>query len=571
MTDAQPKKRQYQLSSKQKAKLAANRAAKAAQKKVEQAEKKVQAARVKAQQAKARARTKAQAAEDIAGKLNGDTSKGAIVTGEDLKTAGSTALERAMAAEDAEIVFQPNPGPQTDFLASSEKEVLYGGAAGGGKSYSMLIDPLRYAHNKNHRALLLRRSMPELLELIDISRQLYPKAFPGCKFREVEKRWMFPSGATLQFSFVDSDQDVYRFQGQAYTWIGIDEITQYPTPFVWDYLRSRLRTTDPDIIPYMRATANPGGVGGYWVKKMFVDPQEPGQSFWATDIETDEVLRYPNSEYVPEELRGKPTFRRKFIPAKLSDNPYLMKSPEYLSMLASLPETQRKRLLEGDWDIADDTAFPEFNRSVHTIEPFDIPPEWHRYRACDYGYTAPTAVLWFAVDFHGNAYVYRELYQKLLDAEQLSERIIQAEWEDPREIVGVLDTECWANRGQVGPSIAEVMINAGVRWVKADKGPGSRLNGKREVHRRLSTSNPAGKPTLFIFDTCKELIRIMPALPLDAHNPEDVDTKYPEDHLYDALRYGLMSRQVNTYLHPSERDWQNRQENFQPSDPDFGY
>jgi hypothetical protein len=126
------------------------------------------------------------------------------------------------------VLFHANEGPQTNFLAASEKDVLYGGAAGGGKSYAMIIDPLRNCHKKAHRALILRRSMPELREMIDKSRELYPQAFPGAKFREVEKLWNFPSGAKVEFGFLERDADVYRYQGQAYSWIGFDEITHLP-------------------------------------------------------------------------------------------------------------------------------------------------------------------------------------------------------------------------------------------------------------------------------------------------------------------------------------------------------
>ena len=185
------------------------------------------------------------------------------IEGTEAKTAGRIVdniedlPESLKAAAEENVIFSPNDGPQTDFLAASETDVLYGGAAGGGKSYAMLVDPLRFAHRAAHRALILRRSMPELREIIDKSRELYPKAFPGSKYKEVEKLWNFPSGAKVEFGFLERDADVYRYQGQAYSWIGFDEITHLPTEFSWNYLASRLRTTDSTITPYMRCTANP--------------------------------------------------------------------------------------------------------------------------------------------------------------------------------------------------------------------------------------------------------------------------------------------------------------------------
>ena len=142
--------------------------------------------------------------------------------------------------------------------------------------------------------------MPELRELIDKSRELYPKAFKGAKFREVEKLWNFPSGAKIEFGFLEKDADVYRYQGQAYSWIGFDEITHLPTEFGWNYLASRLRTTNPELQTYLRCTANPGGVGAQWVKKRYVEASEPNTTF-----------------------KGKDGLTRKFIPALLQDNPYL--------------------------------------------------------------------------------------------------------------------------------------------------------------------------------------------------------------------------------------------------------
>jgi len=442
-------------------------------------------------------------------------------------------IEKKIKAAKSDIIFEPNEGPQYSFLAAPEKEVLYGGAAGGGKSFAMLMDLLRYANNGNHRALLLRRTLAELTELIDKSKQVYPRAFPGAKFKESIKTWVFPSGATALFSYVDQDDDVYRYQGMAFSWIGIDELGHYPSPFVWNYLRSRLRTTDPEIETYMRATANPGGVGGWWIKKMFIDPAPPDESFFATDTESGKTLVFGNTH----ERAGEPLFRRKFIPARLTDNPYLMQDGEYEMMLMSLPEVQRKRLLEGDWNVAEGAVFSEFNAQVHIVRPEEIPYNWTRIRACDYGFSAPSCVLWGAIDWDGCIWIYRELYQTRLTAEELAKVILELEAYDPNITSSVLDRSCWNKMG-LGKSIAQTMIEQGLRWLPSNS---DRMQGKQEVHRRLLVDE-YGQPKLRIFNTCTNLIRTLPSLPMSKTNSEDVDTK-AEDHAYDALRYMFMSHQ----------------------------
>ena len=463
--------------------------------------------------------------------------------------------------ENTEVVFRPNVGPQVDFLAAPEKEVLYGGAAGGGKSFAMLVDLLRYASNGNHRALLLRRTLAELTELIDQSRKLYPKAFPGAVFRESKNTWSFPSGATALFSYVDKDNDVTRYQGQSFTWIGVDELGQYPTPYVWNYLRSRLRTTDPEIQTYMRASANPGGVGGWWLKKMFVDPAVPNDSFWATDIDSGNILRYgPNHPINADQ----PLYQRRFIPARLTDNPFLMESGEYEAMLLSLPEVERRRLLEGDWDVADGAAFSEFDRSKHVVEPFEVPYNWPRLRAADYGYSSPSCVLWGAVDWDGNIWIYRELYDKGYTGETLARIVNALEEHDPLMQISVLDGACWSKHG-TGPSIAETMIRNGTRWIPADK---NRIPGKIELHRRLAVDERTDEPKLKIFSTCTNLIRTLPTIPLSKTNSEDVDTK-ADDHAYDALRYMCMTRP--TGLPQNSIFNQIKKDSFQPADSVFGY
>ena len=481
----------------------------------------------------------------IQGKLDEPASKqtitGKIITKEDiLEHLPETAREQVYKKN---IIFEPNEGPQTEFLASPERDVLYGGAAGGGKSYAMLVDPLRFCHRSAHRALILRRSMPELRELIDKSRELYPKAFPGCKFREVEKIWNFPSGAKVEFGFLERDADVYRYQGQSYSWIGFDEITHLPTEFGWNYLASRLRTIDPEIDPYLRCTANPGGVGARWVKKRYVDPCEPGQPF-----------------------KGDEGLTRRFIPARLLDNPYLSEDGRYEEMLQALPPVQRKQLLEGNWEITEGAAFSEFDPDIHIIPPFKIPIGWERVKGIDYGYASESACIWATVDStDGTLVVYRELYKKNLTGRDLGQVITEMELNDPFAVSGVLDTAAWARTGTTGPTVGEALILAGHKLRKADK---NRIQGKIQIHEYLKVQ-PNGRPKLQIFSTCPNLIKELQSIPMDRTKPEDVDTHAP-DHAYDALRYLIMSR-------PRVDDPINRIRNFrmeqayQPIDREFGY
>ena len=292
--------------------------------------------------------------------------------------------------EGKEIIFQPNEGPQTDFLAASEQEVLYGGAAGGGKSYALLADPLRYFGNPNFNGIVFRRTNDELRELKFKAQELYKKAYPGTQWREKDSTFIFPSGARLWFTYLERDDDVLRYQGQAFCYVGFDELTQYPTPFAFDYMRSRLRTTDKTLPLFMRATTNPGGPGHGWVKRMFIDPAPHGQAFDALDLSTGEVLRWPERDGKgnPHPKAGQPLFQRRFIPAKLSDNKYLSEDGQYEANLLSLPEQKRRQLLEGDWNVADGAAFPEFRESIHVVEPFEIPRDWRRFRSADFGYSS---------------------------------------------------------------------------------------------------------------------------------------------------------------------------------------
>ncbi len=461
------------------------------------------------------------------------------------------------------IVFKPNPGPQTLFLSSSEREVLYGGAAGGGKSYAMLADPLHGLNDPDFSGLLVRHTTEELRELIQKSQELYPKAVPGIKWSERKSQWTSPRGGRLWMSYLDKDMDVMRYQGQAFNWIGFDELTQWSTPFAWNYMRSRLRSASKDLGLYMRATTNPGGSGHSWVKKMYIDPEMPGKAFWATDIETGNTITFPKGH----SREGEPLFKRRFIPASLFDNPYLAEGGDYEAMLLSLPEHQRKQLLEGNWDVNEGAAFPEFNRQIHVVEPFKIPSGWTKFRACDYGYGSWTGVLWIAVAPDEQLIVYREMYVTKVTASDLADLILQAEADDGTIRYGVLDSSLWHNRGDTGPSLAEQMNHKGCRWRPSDRSKGSRVAGKNEIHRRLQVDEFTTKPRLVFMANCTNSIAQIPGIPLDKRNPEDVDTT-AEDHLYDALRYGIMTR-------PRSSLWDfnpaTQRSGFQAADPSFGY
>ena len=795
-----------------------------------------------------------------------------------------------------EIIFKPNPGPQTEFLSAPEQEALFGGAAGGGKSFAMVADPVRGFNNQFFRGLLLRRTTEELRELISVSKQLYPRAIPGIRWLEREKTWIAPSGASLWMSYLDSDDDVTRYQGQAFSWIGFDELTQWPTPYPWNYMRSRLRTTNSsDLKLYMRATTNPGNAGhcvpfgevltskgwvdikevkagdevlsvdtfgkqvykkvsatvkeyytgnlisrkdemiftenhrlpfikedgkleirpfydlpgqckiaragspvecvekepwfevpfiktrktrknqpdrisskdymellgwflseghtldrdkefgisqikepqrkgikallqrcgfqfresssgfqvsspkwwayfkqfgksrdkfiprdvmksphlkvmfkalmdgdghwnsdksgtyytiskqlandvlevcvrlgysaklssrkrpnrfgesyevsftsrdhtelvtgnhlyqvstqnnsvncnkthfegfvycitvpetetfflrqnGYvwvsgntWVKKMFIDPAPPNTSFWATDIESGEIITWPKGH----SKSGQPLFKRRFIPATLFDNPYLAEDGMYEANLLSLPEHQRRQLLEGDWSVNEGAAFTEFSAKLHVVEPFDIPYSWPRFRACDYGYGSHSGVVWFAVAPSGQLIVYRELYVSKVTASDLADMILDLEV-DEKISYGVLDSSLWHSRGDRGPSLAEQMISKGCRWRPSDRSRGSRIAGKNELHRRLKVDEFTGEPGILFFETCRNIIAQLPSIPLDKNNPEDIDTN-SEDHLYDAIRYGIMTRPRHNNFDFGEVK---QRTGFQASDSTFGY
>ena len=445
------------------------------------------------------------------------------------------------------VIWTPQP-KQAEFMRRWEDEALYGGAAGGGKSDCALAEALRQVDNPHYKGLILRKTYPQLSDLIDRSRAIYKASYPRAKFNESKHTWRFPSGAQIVFGSLQHTKDRLNYQGKAYDYIDFDELTQ----FLWDeysYLMSRNRPTGPGTRVYMRAQANPGGVGHGWVKARFITPAPP-----LTTIYEDVKIRYPD---------GKELIRRKsrvFVPSTVFDNRILMANdPEYIARLAALPEQDRKALLYGDWDSFSGQVFIEWRNDpdhytdqlcTHVVAPFHIPANWKIMRSFDWGYARPFSVGWYAIDTEGRIWRIRELYGCTgtpnegvkWTASDLARKIREIEREDPnmngRRIFGIADPSIYQQNG--GESIGDLMAREGVYWDKADN---SRIPGKMQIHNRLAFDTE-GRPSLYIFSTCTHAIRTLPALVYSQVDIEDVDTT-GEDHIYDELRYICMAHPIN--------------------------
>lgn len=421
---------------------------------------------------------------------------------------------------------------QKQFIDAKADEVLFGGAAGGGKSYGQLVDALLYAlRYPKSRQLILRRTFPELEHsIIYTSLQFFPA--DAATYRSSSHRWEFLNGSLIEFGYCAAEKDVLRYQGAEYDVVRFDELTHF-TEEQYTYLLSRIRGVNR-YPKQMKSSTNPGGIGHSWVKRRFIDGHTPGEGF--RDAKTGAS--------------------RIFIPSFVSDNIFLMRADaDYQKRLEQLPEAERKALLYGQWDIFDGQVFTEWQNNPkgyetrqfsHVIRPFPIPKEWRRFRTFDFGYAKPFAVCWFAIDHDGRAYLYRELYgctgapdtgvrwtaQKI--AKEI--RAIEDREEQGLSICGYADPAIWNATGSTEGSIAAMMEREGVYF---EKGKNDRLAGKMQVHYRLAFDEN-GIPMFYVFDCCKNMIRTLPQLHYDSVNSEDVDTRQ-EDHLYDALKYFFMS------------------------------
>ncbi len=445
------------------------------------------------------------------------------------------------------VIWTPQPR-QKIFMQRRENEALYGGAAGGGKSDCAIAEALRQVHIPHYRGLILRKTYPQLSEMVDRSHEIYKPSFPDAKYNEQKHSWTFPSGAKIYFGAMQHTKDRTNYQGKRYDFIDFDELTH----FTWDeysYLFSRNRPNGAGTRCYIRAQANPGGIGHGWVKERFITPAPP-----MTPIYDDVKIVFPD---------GKSEIRRRsriFVPSSIFDNEILMKNdPEYITRLAALPENEKRALLYGDWDSFSGQVFNEWRnnpdgyitrKNTHVIEPFKIPSTWKIYRGFDFGYSRPFSVGWYAVDHDGRLYRIRELYGCTgtpnegvrWEPQEIARRIRQIEKEDTnlrgKHITGIADPSIFdESRGE---SVAAMMERIGIYFEKADN---TRIAGKMQLHNRLAFDEN-GVPMLYVFSTCKHFIRTIPALVYSESDVEDIDTA-TEDHIYDEVRYISMVNPIN--------------------------
>ena len=391
------------------------------------------------------------------------------------------------------------------------EEMLYGGEAGGGKSYLLrAIGADLCSLTPGVTVALFRRTYPELYEthIRSIQNELPPECG---RFGDERHEWRWPNGSILAFRYCEREADVFRYQSAEWDALLIDEATHFSEDQI-RYLRSRVRSTRPGWRPLQVYATNPGGLGHMYFKTAYVDAAPAGTVFTA-----------------PPEDGG---MRRVFHRARLDDNPALDK--EYRRRLEGIADPAlRRALLDGDWDVFAGQFFAEWRRDTHVVEPFAIPETWPRWRAIDWGYGAPFGCLWATRDPQTRRkYIYREVYQPgVIDSEQA--RLIVALSANERIRYTVGDPSMW-NRQPNGTSIAQIYLNNGVQMAPANN---DRAAGWQRVHEELQGHED--DPPLGVFSTCVNLIRTIPSMIHDKIDVEDIDT-HSDDHLLDCLRYALM-------------------------------
>lgn len=397
---------------------------------------------------------------------------------------------------------------QKRFIDANEAEVLFGGAAGGGKSYGQMVDTLLFAlRYPGSKQLVLRRTFAELdKSLIRLSLSIFPNKL--YTFNSSSHTGRFKNGSCVDFGYCATENDVYQYQSAEYDVIRFDELTHF-TEAQYVYLISRVRGAN-SFPKQIKSSTNPGGIGHAWVKRRFVDACEPGKRFMGED-----------------------GMQRIFIPSLLSDNKFLCEGdPKYKERLEALPEREKKALLYGDWNIFEGQYFTEFKRNVHVTEPFEIPRSYRKFRTIDYGLDR-LACLWIAVAPTGEFFVYREYCESNLAISAAANAIIERTPENEEIYATLAPPDLWSRSQETGKTKASLFSEYGINLTKT--------SNEREAGwlalKELLTTRDKKAPRLKFFSQCNEIIKCLPALLIDKIKPSDCSTEPHEiTHAPDALR-----------------------------------
>jgi hypothetical protein len=472
------------------------------------------------------------------------------------------------------IEFDYSPQPRQEvFHNAAARQILYGGAAGGGKSAALRWDAIDFClHCPRLTAVVFRRTQPQLLRnhIMEIKREL-PSTLGT--YNETHKHFQFHNGSVLIFKSLEYERDCEDIQGWEIHAGYVDEAGQL-TPYMLDYIISRIRlgkynktmaawpkALDPyqQRLPRYALSANPGGVSHHYLKQKFIDPAP------AETVFHDATLRDPSN---PDD----PGWTTIYIPASMLDNAYL--DAGYAAQFGNLPDHIQRQLRDGDWNVVPGAFFDCFDSQTHVIQPFAIPHHWTRIRSIDWGHATPFSIGWWAVSdggpitlrdgtersFADGALIrYREWYGCTkknmisttkglrLSGTEVAQGILKREGKEEHINYTVADPSMWRSDG--GVSQAERMIKEGVVPQKADN---QRELGWQEMYRRMKDDQ------MYVFNTCFDFIRTIPAIQADSKKPEDITStnRGGEDHIADDTRYLCMSRPRIT--RPPKKDVRDR-------------
>ena len=451
------------------------------------------------------------------------------------------------------INYQPTP-KQAMFHASKANEILYGGAAGGGKTKALIMDAFfRCLKNPGTTAVVFRRSYGELEDTdIKEAQASYPEKLATYNAGRHEFRLI--NGSKILFRHCENEADRFKYSGIEIQFLYFDELTSFEQ-VIYDFIKTRLRAKKSlGVVPIVRSASNPGNIGHGWVKKMFVD--------------AGPYMEIQEQEIWSETLHKAKKIRTQYIPALATENPFI--TDDYIFELEQKPEALRRALLQGDWDSFEGQVFSEFindpnhyidRKHTHVIAPFEIPAHWPRYFGFDYGYSDPFAGIWAAMEPDGTLVAYREYYGCVpgkadtgikLTPVQIADGILEREEKEASDNIKVLRTADPSIFDKSrGYSVADQMApgyQGRAKGVLFNKGDNTRIAGKMEIHERFRFREN-DKPSLQFFSTCVNCIRTISTLPYDEKKREDVDTD-AEDHLYDAMRYLAMDHPMTPAKKP---------------------